>query len=187
MEEMHVLGIHVAGIPLQYQMRHIFQRRRRLHGSHTGRNLVQMVRLAQLRRCQFPHPVLPLPAQLRIPPITPISNPQRRRTPQHAIARIQRVAQRGRGEATRRTHGEVGGLVDGLADLDQVVEDGGVDGVRARGEVVAVCEGLEDLGGELQPGPVERRDIAPMPVVSGLEAVYATGAPIRLPPTCCGR
>lgn len=118
--------------------------------------------------------MFPLPTQLRTPPI-PISYPQGRCAPNHAIAGVQRIAQRGRGEAAGGAHGEVGGLVDSFTDLDEVVEDGGIDGLGARGEVVAVGEGLEDFGGELEPGPVEGRDVAPMSAVCALEAVYANG------------
>jgi hypothetical protein len=35
--------------------------------------------------------------------------------------------------------------------------------VGARGEIVGVGERLKHLGRELQPGPVERRNVAPMP------------------------
>lgn len=68
--------------------------------------------------------------------------------------------------ATCGTDSEVGRIVDESADLDQVVEDGGVDRAGAGGVVVYVDEGLEDLVGELQPRPVEGRDITPVSVVS---------------------
>lgn len=58
-------------------------------------------------------------------------------------------------DATRGADSEVGRIVDEPADLDEVVEDGGVDWAGAGGVVVDVDEGLEDLVGKLQPWPVE--------------------------------
>lgn len=68
--------------------------------------------------------------------------------------------------ATCGADSEVGRIVDESADLDQVIEDGGVDRAGAGGVVVDVDEGLEDLVGKLQPRPVEGRDITPVSVVS---------------------
>lgn len=65
-------------------------------------------------------------------------------------------------DATCGANGEVSRIVDEAADLDQVVEDGGVYWAGAGGVVVDVDEGLEDLVGKLQPWPMERRDIAPV-------------------------
>lgn len=73
----------------------------------------------------------------------------------------------GGGDARGGADGEGGGFVDMAADLDEVEEDGGVDGARARRRVVAVGQGLEDFGGELQPWAVEGGDVAP---VSGWSA-----------------
>lgn len=68
--------------------------------------------------------------------------------------------------ATCGADSEIGRIVDESADLDEVVEDGGVDWAGAGGVVVDVDEGLEDLVGKLQPWPVEGRDVTPVSVVS---------------------
>jgi hypothetical protein len=68
-----------------------------------------------------------------------------------------------RGDARSGLDAEVRGIVDEVADLDEVEEDGRVDGARSGGVVVAVGEVLEDLGRQLEPGAVEGRDEAPMP------------------------
>lgn len=65
-------------------------------------------------------------------------------------------------DAAGGAHGEVGSIVDEPADLDQVVEDGGVDGSRARGVVVDVDKGLQYLMGKLQPWSVEGGYVAPV-------------------------
>lgn len=57
--------------------------------------------------------------------------------------------------ATCGADSKVGRIVDESADLDEVVEDGGVDWAGAGGVVVDVDESLEDLVGKLQPWPVE--------------------------------
>jgi hypothetical protein len=108
--------------------------------------------------------MLPLSTQLRGPP-SPIAYPQRRSVAKHTVPPIETVAEGGRRQARRGAHSEVGRLIYRLADLDQVVEDGGVNRVWARGEIVAMGERLEDFGGKLEPGAVERRDVAPMPIV----------------------
>lgn len=64
--------------------------------------------------------------------------------------------------ATCGANGEVSRIIDEAADLDQIIEDGGVDWAGAGGVVVDVDEGLEDLVGKLQPWPMERGDIAPV-------------------------
>lgn len=69
-------------------------------------------------------------------------------------------------DATCGADSEVGRIVDEPADLDQVIEDGGVDWAGARGVVVDIDEGLEDLVGKLQPWPVEGRDVTPVSAVS---------------------
>lgn len=51
------------------------------------------------------------------------------------------------GHAASSTHGEIGGLVDQPPDLDQIEENGRVDGPRSWGVVVYICDGLENLGG----------------------------------------
>ena len=187
MEEVEVLGVDIVGLALQHQVRNVFQRACALHGSYTGGNLVEMVCLAQLVRRQLAHAVFPLSTQLR-GPASPVAYPQRRRVPKHTVPIIEAVAEGGRRQARRGAHSKVGGLVNRLADLDKVVEDGGVNGVRARGEVVAMSERLEDLRGKLEPGTVERRDVAPMPIVPLLG--YCLSASRRqYPPklTCCDR
>lgn len=60
-------------------------------------------------------------------------------------------------------NGQIGGIIDESADLDQVVEDGGVDRSRSRCAVVDVDEGLQDLVRKLQPGSVKGRYVAPVP------------------------
>lgn len=70
-----------------------------------------------------------------------------------------------RSHAAGSADGEVGGLVDEASDLDQIEEDGGVNGAGSRGVVVRIRDGLEDFGGQLEPWSVERRDVAPMPGV----------------------
>lgn len=51
------------------------------------------------------------------------------------------------GHSARGAHGEVGRLVHKAPDLDEVKEDGRVNGARPRGVVVGVRDGLENLGG----------------------------------------
>ena len=58
---------------------------------------------------------------------------------------------------------EICGIVDEAADLDEIEEDGGVNGARSGGVVVDVGKGLEDLGRQLEPGAVKGRNVAPMP------------------------
>jgi hypothetical protein len=53
-----------------------------------------------------------------------------------------------------------------LADLEEVEEDGGIDGVWAREEVVVVRKGGEDFGRELKPGTMEGGDVTPVSRVS---------------------
>lgn len=76
-----------------------------------------------------------------------------------------------RHQTTGGANREIGGVVDQSADLEQIVEDGGIDGAGEWGVVVDVGEGFEDLGGELEPWSMERRDVAPMPVLCKVEKV----------------
>jgi DNA-binding transcriptional LysR family regulator len=69
-------------------------------------------------------------------------------------------------KATCGADGEVGRLVDESADLDQVKEDGEIDWAGTRGEAVDLDESLQDVVGELQPWPMKRRNIAPVPAFS---------------------
>lgn len=69
-------------------------------------------------------------------------------------------------DATCGADSEVGRIVNESANLDQVVEDGGVDWAGTGGVVVDVDEGLEDLVGKLQPWPVEGRNVTPVSAVS---------------------
>ena len=68
------------------------------------------------------------------------------------------------GHAGGSAHGEIRCLVDEPSDLDQVEEDGRVDGPRPRGVVVRIRDGLENLGGQLEPLAMKGRDVSPMPV-----------------------
>lgn len=171
-EKVDVLGLDVAGAALQHQLGHVLERAGALHRRHARRNLVEPVRRRQLARRQLAHPVLALPAQCApaaAAPIAPIAHAQRRRRAQQpaaaaaAAVAAQRAVQGGARQAARRAHGQRRGLVDVAADLEQVVEDGGVNGPWARGQVVCVRQRLEHLGRQLQPRPVERRDVAPVP------------------------
>jgi hypothetical protein len=67
------------------------------------------------------------------------------------------------GHSAGSAHGEVGRLVDKAPDLDEVKEDGRINGPRPRGVVVGIRNGLEDLGGQLEPWAMERRYVSPMP------------------------
>lgn len=187
---MDVLGIHVGRLALQHQVRHVLERACALHGRNTGRDLIEMICLAEFVRRQFSHTMFPLPTQFRRAPC-PVAYAQRGRTAQHAIAAIEAVAEGGRGQARGGAHSEIGRLVDRLADLDEVVKDGGINGVWTRGEIIAMGERLEDFWRELQPGSMERRNVAPMPiedllghVLLGKDSKTADAGP-RL--TCCDR
>ena len=124
-------------------------------------------------------------------PAAPVAYPQRRRVAQHAVPIVEAVAEGGRRQARRGAHRERRGLVDGLADLDEVIEDGGVNGVRARGQIIAVGERLEDFWRELQPGTMERRNVAPMPIGALLGHALldkdSKTASTRPRLTCCDR
>ena len=155
---------------------HIFHCARRLHRSHARSYLVQLEGLPKQSHSFLPDLEHPLFAEL--------CASARRAKHIHAPAIVVRIGR----DAVAGAHRFLGRLVDGLADLDEVVEDGGVNRVGARGEVVAVGERLEDLRGQLEPGAVKRRDVAPMPVVPPLG--YCLCASRRqYPPklTCCGR
>ena len=78
-----------------------------------------------------------------------------------------------RGHAAGSADGQVGGVIDEAPDLDQVEEDGRVDGARARRVVVGIRDGLEDLGRQLEPRSVEGRDVPPMPVGGTRPSVVA--------------
>lgn len=64
---------------------------------------------------------------------------------------------------TRSANSKVGGFIDEAADLEEVVEYGGVNLSGKGGVEVDVCETLEDLVGKLEPWTMKRRDIPPMP------------------------
>jgi len=85
--------------------------------------------------------------------------------------------------------GQVRGRFDQPADLEQIGEDGGVDGARAGVVVVDVGYNLDVFGGEMEPGPVEGRDVAPVPAtvdgVSGDGFLDLSGVHGGRP-TCCG-
>jgi hypothetical protein len=52
----------------------------------------------------------------------------------------------GRGNAGSGTHGQVCSFIDGLADFDEVEEDGGIDWVRAWSYVIAMRQRFEYFG-----------------------------------------
>ena len=68
------------------------------------------------------------------------------------------------GHAAGSAHGEIRRVVDEPSDLDQVEEDGRVDGPRPRGVVVRIRDDLENLGGQVEPLALKGRDVPPMPV-----------------------
>lgn len=187
---MDVLGIHVGRLALQYQMRHVLERACALHCRNTGRDLIEMIRLAEFVRRQSPHTMFPLSTQFRRAPC-PVAYTQRSGTTQHAIAAIEAVAKSSRGQTRRGAHSEVSRLVDRLTDLDEVIEDGGINGVWTRGEIIAMGERLEDFWRELQPGSMERRNVAPMPIEDLLGHVLlgkdSKTADTRPRLTCCDR
>jgi hypothetical protein len=74
------------------------------------------------------------------------------------------------GDPTGSPNGESRRFVDVPPDLDEVEEDGGVDGSRAGSRVVAVGEGLEDFRRQLQPRAVEAADVAPVSIVPSAPA-----------------
>jgi hypothetical protein len=133
---------------------HILKRTRRRHRRHTRRNLIQLKRLRQQPHSLLPDLKDPLLAQLRS------SSSARHAKQVHApaaaaVGRIVRDAIAGAHRVLRR-------LVDGFADLDDVVEDGRVDQARGGHGVVLVGQRGEDLGRELEPWAVEGGDVAPV-------------------------
>lgn len=68
------------------------------------------------------------------------------------------------GHAAGGTDGKVGGLINESSDLDQVEEDSGVNGAGPQGVVVRICDSLEYLWRQLEPWPMERRYVPPMPM-----------------------
>lgn len=186
-EEVDVFGVDVAGVPLEHEVGDVLERAGALHSSHTRGDLVEVVGLAQLARGQLAHAVLALATELARGAAA-IANAQGGGTPQHAVAGMEAAVEGGRGEARGGAHGEIRGLVDGLADLDEVVEDGGVNGPGPRGQEVAVGQALEHLGGQLQPGSVERRDVAPVPNPRmSVACSPCRGSQSCLKLTCCDR
>lgn len=131
---------------------HILKRTRRRHRRHTRRNLVELKSLRQQPHSLLPDLKYPLFAQLRAS-----ASSARRAEQVHApaVGRIVRDAIAGAHRVLRR-------LVDGFADLDDVVEDGRVDQARGGHGVVLVGERGEDLGRELEPWAVEGGDVAPV-------------------------
>ncbi len=143
-EEMDVFGINALRVALERQERYIFEGRGALHECNATRNLIQVVCLDQLQNRLLPHPVSPLRAELglRWRPLT--------------IGQTEcgcLVGGSGKallaegGHAVGSAHGEIGSPVDEPSDLDQVEEDGRVDGPRPRGVVVRIRDGLENLEG----------------------------------------
>jgi len=84
-----------------------------------------------------------------------------------------------RGDPGGGADGKVGSIVDEAPDLDEIIEDSGVNRTRARGIIVDIREGLEDLRGELKPGAVEGRDVAPMPSWRQNVNRCGSGLPLR--------
>ena len=69
------------------------------------------------------------------------------------------------GHSAGSAHGEVRRLVDKASDLDEVKEDGRVNGPRPRGIVVGIRDSLEDLWGQLEPRAMKRGYVSPMPAI----------------------
>jgi hypothetical protein len=66
------------------------------------------------------------------------------------------------GDAAGGAHGEVGGIIDETADLDQVEEDCRVNGARPGSVVVRIGDSFQNFRGELKPWAMKGRNIAPM-------------------------
>lgn len=106
----------------------------------------------------------PLPAQLRVSP-RPSNHQPEGCSASPAQKPIVRVQGGGEGRASGpvgSADGEIGGFVNQTAYLDEIKEDGRIDGPRSRGGIVAICETLENFRRQLEPRAVERRNVAPM-------------------------
>jgi hypothetical protein len=153
-EEVDIAGVGVGGTALQDMVGHVVEGAGALHGGDTGGNLVDMIGVAQLGRGELAHAVLALAAQLGNVGVVAMV------VGVGVVEVVERVAGV---HAALGADGQAAGLVDGLADGDEVEEDGGVDGTGARREPVCRGQRLEHLGRQLQPRPMEGRDVAPVP------------------------
>jgi len=132
---------------------HILDRARRLHRSHARSDFVQLESLSQQSHSFLPDLEDPLFAQRR----ASARSAKHIHAPAIVVVRVRR-------DAVTGAHRVLGRLVDGLADLDDVVEDGGVDQARRGHGVVLVGQRGQDLGRQLEPWSMERGDVAPVPV-----------------------
>jgi hypothetical protein len=141
---------------------HILHRTRRLHRSHARSDLIQLESLPKQPHSLLPDLEHPLFAQLRG------STPARRakkRIHAPAIIAVIHICR----NAIAGAHRVLRRLVDGLTDLDDVVEDRGVDQAGGRHGVVLVGQRGQYLGRQLEPWSVERGDVAPVPAGTWLE------------------
>lgn len=77
-----------------------------------------------------------------------------------------------RHQATGSADGEIGRVIDQLADFQQIVEYGWVNRTGERSVVINVGEGLEDFGRKLKPRAMKGRYVAPMSIIlRGLKSV----------------
>jgi hypothetical protein len=132
---------------------YILDRAGRLHRSHARSHLIQLKSLPEQSHSFLPDLENPLFAERRAS--------ARRAKHIHAPAI---VVVRVRRDAVAGAHRVLGRLVDGLADLDDVVEDGGIDQARRGHGVVLVGQRGQDLGRQLEPWSMERGDVAPVSV-----------------------
>jgi hypothetical protein len=131
---------------------HILDCARRLHRSHARGDLVQLESLPEQSHSFLPDLENPLFAEWRAS--------ARCAKHIHAPAIVVRICR----DAVAGAHRVLRGFVDGLADLDDVVEDGGIDQARRGHGVVLVGQRRQYLGRQLEPWSMERGDVAPVPV-----------------------
>jgi len=132
---------------------HILDCARRLHRSHARSDLVQLESLPEQSHSFLPDLENPLFAEWRAS--------ARCAKHIHAPAIVVRICR----DAVAGAHRVLRGFVDGLADLDDVVEDGGIDQARRGHGVVLVGQRRQYLGRQLEPWSMKRGDVAPVPVV----------------------
>jgi hypothetical protein len=131
---------------------HILDRARRLHRSHARGDLVQLESLPKQSHSFLPDLENPLFAER--------CASARCAKHIHAPAVVVRICR----DAIAGAHRVLRGFVDGFADLDDVVEDGGIDQARRGHGVVLVGQRRQYLGRQLEPWSMERGDVAPVPV-----------------------
>ena len=130
---------------------HVLHCARCLHRSHARSDLVQFESFPKQSHSFLPDLEHPLFAEL--------CASARRAKHIHAPAIVVRIGR----DAVAGAHRFLGRLVDGLADLDNVVKDGGIDQARRGHGVVLVGQRGQYLRRELEPWPMEGRDVAPVP------------------------